>query len=101
MLMCKNRRKSQPMLKPFSDISFTRHSDTPRNEKNCITPSAIMNHNQKMNKTSMKNVQKQNFLFKTAIRMTEMFSKPCFSVFVCLFLLFFYGDERDSQQDLR
>ena len=54
-----------------------------------------------MNKTSMKNVQKQNFLFKTAIRMTEMFSKPCFSVFVCLFLLFFYGDERDSQQDIR
>ena len=31
--MCKNRRKSQAMLKPFSDISFTRHSDTPRKEK--------------------------------------------------------------------
>ena len=44
-----------------------------------------MNHNQKMNKTSMKDVQQQNFLLKTAIRMTEMFSKRCFSVFVCLF----------------
>ena len=68
-----------------------------------------MNHNnQKMNKTSMKDVQQQNFLFKTAIRMTEMFSKPCFSVFICLFLLFFFSrllafkiDERASQQDLR
>ena len=88
MLMCKHRRKSQAMLKPFSDISFTRHSETPRKQKNCITPCAIMHHNQKTNKTLMKDVQQQNSLVKTAIRMTEMFLKPCFSVFVYLFVSF-------------
>ena len=45
-----------------------------------------MNHNQKMNKTSMKDVQQQNLLFKTAIRMTEMFRSL---VSLCLFVCFF------------
>ena len=62
-----------------------------------------MNHNQKMNKTSMKDVQQQNLLFKTAIRMTEMFrSLVSLCLFVCFFsrLLAFKIDERASQQDL-
>ena len=33
MLMCKHRRKSQAMFKPFSDISFARHSDIFRERK--------------------------------------------------------------------
>ena len=73
MLMCKlkkHKRKSQAMLKAFSDISFTRHSGILRErKKKCITPCEIMTHNQKMNKTSMKDVQQQKFLFKTAIEM--------------------------------
>ena len=74
MLMCKlrkHKRKSQAMLKAFSDISFTRHSGILRERKKKMhnTLRLIMTHNQKMNKTSMKDVQQQKFLFKTAIEM--------------------------------
>ena len=71
------------MLKPFPDISFTRHSDTVLERK---TPCKIMTDNQNMNKTTMKYVQLQHFLFKTASRMSEMFPKTLFFFeFVCSF----------------
>ena len=43
-----------------------------------------MTDNQNVNKTSMKDVQLQQLLFKRASRMSEMFPKSLFSfVFVC------------------
>ena len=95
MLMCKHRRKSQAIFKPFSDISFARHSDIFRErKKGCITLSEIMTNNQNIKKTSMKDVQQQHFLFKTAIRMTKMFPKSCFFVFVCFFCFSLAGSWR-------
>ena len=45
-----------------------------------------MTDNQNMNKTTMKDVQLQHFLFKRASRMSEMFPKILFFfVFVCSF----------------
>ena len=52
-----HRRKSQEMLKPFSDISFTLHSDIVQltvreRKKSCIKPcNKTMTDNQNMNKT--------------------------------------------------
>ena len=69
--MCKHRHKSYAMPKPFPDILFTRHSDPAvleRKKKTCVTPCQIMTDNQNMNKTTMKDVQLQHFLFKTASR---------------------------------
>ena len=44
-----------------------------------------------MNKTTMKDVQLQHFLFKTASRMSEMFPKTLFFfVFVCSFFFFYF-----------
>ena len=42
-LMCKHRHKSHAMLKPFSDISFTHHSDTVR-ERNKKLHSTLQNY---------------------------------------------------------
>ena len=43
-----------------------------------------MTDNQNKNKTTMKDIQLQDFLFKTASRMPEMFPKTLFFfVFVC------------------
>ena len=85
--MLKHRHKSHTMLKPFPDISFTRHSDTVlERKKTCITPCKIMTDNQNKNKTTMKDVQLQHFLFKTGSRMPEMFPKTLFFfVFFCSF----------------
>ena len=63
------------MLKPFSDISFTLHSDavaadSPRKEKSCIFNHCKINEN--INKTSMKDVQQQHF-FTGSLRGTEMY----------------------------
>ena len=63
-------------------------------KKRCITLSEIMTNNQNIKKTSMKDVQQQHFLFKTAIRMTEMFPKSCFFVFVCFFCFSLAGSWR-------
>ena len=66
------------MLKPFSVISFTLHSETVQvtvveKKKNHIKPCKIMTDNQNMNETSMKDVQ-QRHQFKTAsLKVTEMF----------------------------
>ena len=100
--MCKHRHKSHSMLKPFPDISFTRHSDLSvlERKKNCIKPCKIMTENQNVNKTTMKDVQQQHFLFKRASRMSKMFPKTLLSfVFVCSF--FFKIGERVSKQDFR
>ena len=53
-----------------------------------------MTDNQNMNKTTMKDVQLQHFLFKTASRMSEMFPKTLFFfVFDCsFFFLLFTGN---------
>ena len=90
-VVCKHRHQSHTMLKPFSDISLTRHSDTvlETKKKTCITPCKIMTDNQNKNKTTMKDVQLQHLLFKTASRMPEMFLKTLlFSVFSCSFFFF-------------
>ena len=95
--MCKHRRKPHAILKPYSDISFTRSSDrhSPRTKSKlhdtvtvllCITLCKIMTDHQNMNKTSMKDVQ-QHFSFKTASRVTETLLKTWFSL--CLFGCFF------------
>ena len=47
-----------------------------------------MTDNQNMSKTSMKDVQQQYFLFKTASRVREKFSKTLFSL--CLFVRLFF-----------
>ena len=48
-----------------------------------------MTDNQNMNKTTMKDVQLQHFLFKRTSRMSEMFPKTLFFfVFVCSFFFF-------------
>ena len=48
-----------------------------------------MTDNHNMNKTTMKDVQLQHFLFKRASRMSEMFLKTLFFfVFVCSFFFF-------------
>ena len=56
--MCKHGRKSHAILKPFSDISLTRHPDTRTVRKtkknNCATPYKIKTDDQNMNKTQMK-----------------------------------------------
>ena len=70
--------KSHAMLKPFSDVSFTLHSDTVqltvhKRKKSCIKPCKIMNDNQNMNKTLMKDVQQQHFYQTASLRVTEMF----------------------------
>ena len=49
-----------------------------------------MTGNQNMNKTTMKYVQLQQFLFKTASRKSKMFPKTLFFFeFVCSFFFFF------------
>ena len=47
-----------------------------------------MTDNQNTNKTSMKDVQQQHFLFKTASRMSEMFREILISL--CLFARLFF-----------
>ena len=77
-----------PCLNHFQ--TFTRHSDTVRErKKSCITPCKIMTDNQNVNKTSMKDVQQQHFLFKRARRVAEVFPKTSFSF--CLFVPFFWN----------
>ena len=68
------------LVKPFSDISFTRQSARERKKTSLTTPRKIMTDNQNINKTSMKHVQQQHFLFKTASWVTEMFPKPLLSL---------------------
>ena len=53
-----------------SHISLTRYSDSPRKGKKLHNN--LQNYdNQNMNKTSMKRVQRQHFLFKTASTNTQ------------------------------
>ena len=83
------------MPKPFPDILFTRHSDPAvleRKKKTRITPCKIMTDTQNMNKTTMKDVQLEHFLFKTASRIWNVSENL---VFLCVcwlvFFLFFFN----------
>lgn len=95
------------MLKPFSDIIFARHCVTvreKRRKKKLHNTRKIMTDNHNMNETLIKDVQQQNFSFKTACRVTEMFRKIFFCVFASSIVLFFsrlYIDGQASTQDLR
>lgn len=80
------------MLKSFSDIIFTRHSVTvreKRKKKKLHNTRKIMADNHNMNETLRKDVQQQHFSFTTACRVTEMFLKILFFVFVSSIVLFF------------
>ena len=45
---------------------------------------------QNMNKTTTKHVQRQQFIFKTASRVTELFFRKPYFLCVCLFKLFVF-----------
>ena len=60
-----------------------------------------MTDNQNKNKTIMKDVQQQHFLFKTASTMPEMFLKTLFFfVFFCSFFFFFLNIRTSLEERL-
>ena len=74
--------KTHAMFKLFSFW----HSPQSKKKKCCTTPLKIMTDNQNINNTSMKHVQQEHFLYKTAITMYSDWNVSenfVFFLFVC------------------